>query len=325
VKIIDDILDVSRIIAGKLRLEPMPVDLVTIAGEALEVVRPSATAKGITLELEASPRFCVLLGDPERLQQVVWNLLSNAVKFSERGGVIEVAIRSTESSAVLTVADQGCGIEPDFLPFVFDRFRQADASTTRRIGGLGLGLALVRHIVELHGGRAVAHSEGPGKGALFTIEIPLRRAIAPGVDRQLPSAPSSESHALDGVRVLIVDDDADSRDLMAEVLTQAGAVAEAAPSAAAGFDALSRFHPHVLISDIAMPDEDGYAFMQRVRAMPMPETAAIPSLALTAYARPEDRAKALAKGFTTHLGKPINPRDLIAAVASLAGFARPLT
>jgi len=323
VKIIDDILDVSRIIAGKLRLEPLPMDLTRIAREALEVVRPAAEAKSIALDFRAPGKACVVLGDPERLQQVAWNLLSNAVKFSDSGGVIRLAIESTESHVLLRVSDDGRGIEPDFLPFVFDRFRQADASTTRRIGGLGLGLALVRHIVELHGGTVAAESPGPGKGSTFTIALP-RREAAPIASADRPQARSSGSldRVLEGLRVLIVDDERDARQLLAEVLAQAGAVVETAASAATGFQALQRFHPHVLVSDIAMPEEDGYSFMQRVRAASAPETASIPALALTAYTRNEDRVKALSKGFTTHIGKPVNPRDLVTAVASLASGNR---
>jgi len=326
VKIVEDILDVSRIIAGKLRIDPKPTDLVAIAREALDVVRPSASAKQIALELESQSDVCLLIGDSERLQQVIWNLLANAVKFTDRQGFVRVTIRRESSNIVLTVADNGKGIDASFLPFVFDPFKQADASTTRRFGGLGLGLALVRHIVELHGGSVGAESDGPGKGATFSVTLPVHAetpvtlrepSAAPRLDRSAPS----NAGALHALRVLIVDDDPDARDMLETVLTEAGAIVEAAESAADGFTALRRFRPQVLVSDIGMPEEDGYSFVQRLRMLDPSEGGRIPSLALTAYTRGEDRTKALSAGFTTYIAKPVNPDDLVAAVANLAAFA----
>jgi PAS domain S-box-containing protein len=326
-KIIEDILDVSRVINGKFRLDPRPTDLVAVTRDALEVVRHSAAGKQIALEFQSEADAYLLIGDPERLQQVIWNLLSNAVKFTDTGGAIRVTIEQDGSSLELSVADTGKGIDPSFLPFVFDRFKQGDASTTRRFGGLGLGLALVRHIVELHGGRVEASSQGLGRGATFRITLPIR-AIAP---RTAPAEKTSSSETspptsralmkLHGLRVLVVDDDADARELLRIALINAGGSVEVAESAAEAIEALRDFHPHVLISDIGMPGEDGYTLMERVRRLGAAEGGAIPSVALTAYTRAEDRRKALAAGFATHLAKPIEPDDLVSTVAHL-GRAR---
>jgi PAS domain S-box-containing protein len=326
-KIIEDILDVSRIITGKLRVEPRPTDLVAIAKEAIEVIRPSADAKQLSIHFKPESEMFLLVGDPERLQQVIWNLLSNAVKFTEPPGFIHIVIEQQGSTIVLSVSDTGKGIDPEFLPFAFDRFKQYDGSTTRRHGGLGLGLALVRHIIELHGGSVAAESAGVGHGSKFSIMLPVR-AVIPAMARERPGSarpprPSADvSDALQGLRVLIVDDDADARELVSSVLSEAGAVTQTASSASEGLQTLSQFRPHVLVSDIGMPEEDGYAFVRRVRALDPSHGGGIPSVALTAYARSSDRTKALAAGFTTHIGKPVNPDDLVAAVANLAAFAR---
>lgn len=327
VRIVEDILDVSRIITGKLRLEPKPIDVVALTRDAIEVVRPSASAKEISLEFAPFAEVCLLVGDPERIRQVVWNLLSNAVKFTDSRGSIRVTIAQQASNISLVVADTGRGIESDLLPFVFDRFRQGDASTTRRFGGLGLGLALVRHIVELHGGSVAAESAGPAKGAVFTVTLPIR-AVAPAAhpERTLSSTDvvgfQHVRDALRGIRVLVVDDDLDARELVTAVLSAAGAVVHAAASAHDAFDAIPQFRPEILVSDIGMAEEDGYALIRRVRKLRTDEGGGIPSIALTAYTRNEDRTKALAAGFTTHVGKPVNPDDLVAAVANLAVFAR---
>ena len=326
-KIIDDILDVSRIITGKLRVEPRPTDLVAITQEAIEVIRPSAEAKQIAVDFKPDSAMLLLVGDPERLQQVIWNLLSNAVKFTEPNGAIRIVIEQHGAKIVLSVTDTGKGIDPDFLPLVFDRFKQYDGSTTRRHGGLGLGLALVRHIIELHGGSVAAESAGVGHGSKFSVMLPVR-AVIPATaqerpDSSRPPRPSTEvTDALRGLRVLIVDDDTDARELVTAVLSEAGAVTRAASSAAEGLETLSKFRPHVLVSDIGMPEEDGFAFVRRVRALDPNHGGGIPSVALTAYTRRSDRTKALAAGFTTHVGKPVNPDDLVAAVANLAAFAR---
>jgi CheY-like chemotaxis protein/anti-sigma regulatory factor (Ser/Thr protein kinase) len=327
VKIVEDILDVSRIVTGKLRIDPQPTDLVAVCNQAIEIVRPSADAKQITIAFADAGGSHPLVGDAERLQQVVWNLLSNAVKFTDKDGAITLRVLQHDSNLVLEVKDTGRGIDPEFMPYVFDRFKQADSSTTRRFGGLGLGLSLVRHIVELHGGSVAVTSPGPGLGSTFSITLPVRAVMHPARRDSSPSAtpslaPVAGTLTLPGVRVLIVDDDADARELLSIVLQSAGALVEACDSAAAGFAALRRFRPHVLVSDIGMPQEDGYMLARRVQALPVDDGGGIPSVALTAYTRNEDRAKALAAGFTTHLGKPVNPDDLVATVANLAGFAR---
>ncbi|HMJ10755.1 MAG TPA: PAS domain S-box protein, partial [Polyangiaceae bacterium] len=327
VKIIEDILDVSRIVTGKLRIDPKLTDMVTITNHVLEIIRPSAHARQISVEFQQSTATFPLVADPERLQQVIWNLLSNAVKFTDPGGAIRLAIEATTSDVVLRVHDTGRGIEADFMPYVFDRFKQADASTTRRFGGLGLGLSLVRHIVELHGGSAAVHSAGPGQGSTFSIMLPVHPSYSEEpADTGSVQAASRAFHgpqpALRGVRVLVVDDDDDARDLLTMVLEKVDATVVNAASAAAGFAALQRFRPHVLVSDIAMPEEDGYSFAQRVRALDSSAGGGIPSIALTAYTRTEDRARALAAGFTTHIGKPVDPDELVASVANLAGFSR---
>jgi PAS domain S-box-containing protein len=323
VKIIEDILDVSRVITGKLRLDPRPADFVVIIRDAIEVLRPSAEAKKIHIEFKPSTDFCLIVGDPERLQQVVWNLLSNAVKFTPPRGGVEVSLGYEGSSVALMVNDTGQGIEPDFLPFVFDRFKQADSSITRRVGGLGLGLALVRHIVELHGGHVEAMSEGIGKGASFRVVLPVRAVApadvtAPPIQKEASSESVLERAVLTGVRVLVVDDEPDARDLIAAVLAGVGAEVQTARSASEGFDAFQRFRPDVLVSDIGMPDEDGFSFMRRIRALPRTEGGAVPALALTAFAREEDRSKALRVGYTAHVGKPVDPELLASAVANLS-------
>ena len=321
VRIIDDILDVSRVVTGKLRIDARPTDLVSIARDAIEVVRPSADAKQIELTLLNSGP-CILVGDADRLRQVVWNLLSNSVKFTDRGGAITVRVGYTDSSVLLSITDTGRGIDPAFLPHVFDRFRQADASMTRRVGGLGLGLALVRHIVELHGGRVRAQSSGVGHGSTFSITLPVRAVFAPHEERRTP-APHVPKRAeptvasLANVRIVVVDDEADARELLATVLGSAGALVTTAASAQAGFEEFQRLRPDVLLSDIGMPDEDGFSLVRRIRALPADQGGQTPAIALTAFARDEDRAAALAAGFTMHVGKPVDPTALTAAVVSV--------
>ena len=325
VKLVDDILDVSRIIVGKLRIEPKPADLVSIVRESIEVVRPSAVAKAISISFEASADVVLLVGDAERLQQVAWNLLSNAVKFTQTRGTLDVAIRQESSTIVLVVRDNGRGIAPEFLPFVFDRFKQADATATRSFGGLGLGLALVRHIVELHGGSVAVESEGLKRGATFTVTLPVRAVMPQLKVEDAPTTPTRKAQriapdTLRGCRVLVVDDEPDARELLLTVLSGAGAEVETADSAAAGLEKLRSFRPNVLVSDIGMPDEDGYSLARQVRALAADKGGGIPSIALTAYTRNEDRAKALAAGFTTHVGKPVEPVDLVSAVSNLAAL-----
>lgn len=332
-KLVDDILDVSRIITGKMRLETRVCDLTALVRDAVDVVRPSAVAKAIDLQVRCPTEPCQLVADPDRIAQVVWNLLSNAVKFSDRGGTVHVTLTKPGSQYALHVSDTGIGIEPDFLPFVFDRFKQADSSTTRRTGGLGLGLALVRHIVELHGGAVDARSDGPGTGALFTCTFPIR-AVVDTASVELPAADAvaaptettpgpADTRSLHGVRVLVVDDEADARELLATMLTHAGGQVQVAASAAEATEVLARFTPHVLVSDVGMPGENGYSLLRRVRASGPPASRQVPALALTAYTRRDDRDQALAAGFTAHLGKPVLQDTLIATVASLAASATP--
>jgi PAS domain S-box-containing protein len=326
VKIIEDILDVSRIITGKLRIDPRPTDLISITNQALDVVRHSASAKQINLDFRQATEACSFVGDPERIQQVVWNLLSNAIKFTGSGGAVHIDVQRTDTSATLSVTDTGLGIDPDFLPYLFERFKQGDSSTTRRFGGLGLGLAIVRHIAELHGGSVSASSAGRGHGSTISVTLPLRAAPPESEVNAVSAAPLSplERGSLDAmlsrVRVLLVEDDPDARELVGAILVEAGAVVKSVSSAAAAIEALPGFRPQLLVSDIAMPDEDGYSLIRRIRALDAAHGGAIPSLALTAYTRTEDRTKALAAGFTTHIGKPVNPRDLIAALSNLAAF-----
>jgi CheY-like chemotaxis protein/anti-sigma regulatory factor (Ser/Thr protein kinase) len=249
------------------------------------------------------------------LQQVIWNLLSNAVKFTSSGGTITIDVAQRGPSFEISVSDTGCGIDAAFLPFVFDRFKQADGSTTRRVGGLGLGLALVKHIVELHGGEVRAASEGAGKGATFTLTLPV-----PAVELDAREEPESQkiSASLQGVRVLVVDDEQDARDMLRTAISKAGGIVEAAGSAQEALARVADFRPDVLVSDIGMPDEDGYSLMKRIRALDREQGGNVPSIALTAYTRSEERTRALAVGFTTHICKPVNPTDLLALIDSLA-------
>jgi PAS domain S-box-containing protein len=319
-KIIDDILDVSRIITGKLRLDLAPVDLVSIVRAAIEVVLPSVTAKGITLSFVPPDEDFTITADPERLQQVAWNLLSNAVKFSGSGGLVIISLTHSADHYELSVRDTGNGIDPAFLPFVFDRFKQADSSVTRRVGGLGLGLAIVRHLVELHGGEVRAESPGLGQGATFTIRLPVQRATRASDIPNDVRLSSAELHGqpgvqLHGARLLIVDDEEDARELARTILSDAGAEVQTADSAASAIEAVRSFKPQLIISDIGMPEEDGYSLLQRIHALP--EGTGIPAIAMTAFVRGQDKARALTAGFTAHLAKPVLPDDLLHAVAHL--------
>jgi PAS domain S-box-containing protein len=328
-QLIEDLLDVSRIVTGKLRLDIRTVDLAPVIDGAITSARPAADAKRISIRADLDPRLPRVSGDPERLQQVVWNLLSNAVKFTPEGGRVEVSTRQRDSQVEIVVSDTGRGIPAEFLPHVFDRFRQADQSTTRAQGGLGLGLAVVRHLVELHGGTARAESGGEGKGATFIVSLPANGAARPRdgdeppqADGKAPSA-SDEEPSLEALRVLVVEDDADARELIALALRRLGAEAVGASSADEALDLLSRERFDVLLSDIGMPERDGYSLIAELRALPPERGGATPAAALTAYAREEDRDKALAAGFQAHLPKPISPAELIETVARLAGRRAP--
>jgi len=317
-EIIDDLLDVSRIITGNLKLEARPIALVPIIEAAIDSISLAADAKRIDLNTCVDPAAGLVLGDPNRLQQVVWNLLSNAIKFTPAGGTVEVKLEKTPSEARITVADTGEGISTAFLPYVFDRFRQADSTFTRKHGGLGLGLAIVRHLVEIHGGSVAAHSAGEGRGALFTVTLPLAKTGIEG--HSSPRTPSDgfDLRALEGLRVLIADDELDARELLATVLEQRGAVVATVGSASDAIDWLANNPPpDVLVSDIGMPGEDGFDLISRVRAIAFERRAEIPAIALTAYARPEDRDRVLAAGYQSHLPKPIEPDVLASAIADL--------
>jgi PAS domain S-box-containing protein len=321
-QIIDDLLDVSRIIAGQLRLDVDQVDINQIVSGAVDVVRPAADARGVSLHWDGNPDAGVVKGDAGRLQQVLWNLLSNAVKFTPRGGSVRVSLRRHESSIEIEIADTGEGIAPEFLPRVFERFSQQEANNSRKAGGLGLGLAIVKHLVELHGGTVEAQSKGPGTGATFTIALPpvvvrrpkeaARISITPAAELQLPAE-------LVGLKVLVVDDEADGRELVQAVLERAGAVVSLASSVVEALDAIRVQRPDAIVSDIGMPGEDGYAFIQKLRALPREEGGRIPAVALTAFARGDDRRKALLAGFQNHAAKPIEAQELMVVVANLAG------
>jgi PAS domain S-box-containing protein len=323
-QLIDDLLDVSRIVTGKLRLDVMPVSPHSFIDPSVEAVRPAAEAKGVRLQKLVDTGVETVMGDPARLQQVVWNLLTNAVKFTPRGGRVRVSLERVNSRVEIAVSDTGSGIAPEFLPHVFERFRQADQKTTRQHGGLGLGLAIVRHLVELHGGSVRADSEGEGTGATFTVSLPvapfIRRVDAE--ERVHPSArdtlPAHECpERLDGMRVLVVDDEPDARELLAAGLGQCGAEVVAVSSAREALEALGGSKFDALISDIGMPGEDGYELIRRLRALP-PETGGrTPAVALTAYARTEDRLRAMRAGFEMHVSKPVELTELVVVIANL--------
>jgi len=324
-QLIDDLLDVSRIIAGKMRLAVRAVDLRAVVEAALDTVRPAAEAKGIRLQSVLDPRAAPITGDPDRLQQVVWNLLMNAVKFTARGGRVQVHLQRVNSHVEIVVSDTGQGIAAGVLPFIFDRFRQADSSSTRHHAGLGVGLALVKHLVELHGGSVTVQSPGEGQGATFVVKLPLTIAEIPAgpVPRSHPTASSSElvtpGVRLDGVRVLVIDDDVDALELAAAILGRAGAQVRTAVTAAEAMRVMREWRPDVLVSDIEMPGEDGYALIRKVRALDPREGGRTPAVALTAYGRLEDRMRTLSAGYTMHVPKPVDPGELTTIIASVAG------
>jgi PAS domain S-box-containing protein len=325
-QIIDDILDVSRIITGNLYLELQPIELAPVLESAINVVRPTAEAKGIQIEVDFEPEPTAVPGDSNRLQQVFWNLLSNAVKFTPAGGKVTVALRQVNSKVEIEVSDTGQGISSEFLPFVFDRFRQADSTSTRQHGGLGLGLAIARHLIEIHGGSVEARSRGEDQGATFIVRLPLVGSVVEspdtllspaGIDEEAKSRERSKAQQiLSGLHVLIVDDDQDTLELLGAALTQRSARVTTAASAAEAIRALKFFRPDVLISDIAMPGEDGYELMQKVIALDL--VPSIPAIAITAYAKQEDKERALAAGFQRYLAKPVELGELIAAVSEAA-------
>ena len=319
-QLIDDLLDVSRIVSGKLNLDVRPLDITSVARAAINVVRPAADAKGILLEYWAEPGLGAICADSARLHQIIWNLLSNAVKFTPSGGRIHVRVERDGTDARVTVKDTGQGIDSEFLPRVFDRFRQADSSTTRSFGGLGLGLAIVRHLVELHGGTVSAQSDGVNKGATFSTTFPLladrSEAIAVAQSGEMSVL---EFRSLDGLRVLIVDDEPEAREIISTVIMRTGAEVTACTTATEALAKLAEWKPDVILSDIAMPDEDGYSFIGKVRSLPRDKGGETPAAALTAYARDVDRRQALAAGYQMHIAKPIGASQLVHMVARLAG------
>jgi CheY-like chemotaxis protein/anti-sigma regulatory factor (Ser/Thr protein kinase) len=324
-QLIEDLLDISRIISGTLRLEVQPVNLVDVIEAALSAVMPAADARGVRivkiLDAQAGP----VSGDPARLQQVVWNLLSNAVKFTPRGGRVHVRLERVNSHVEISVADTGLGIRPEFLPYVFDRFRQADASTTRKHGGLGLGLSIVKQLVDMHGGTVRVVSPGENEGSTFTVALAVAPIHAPSSDSDRgataergPGDSQTPTVLLEGVRVLVVDDEPDARELIQRVFRDCRADVEVAASAAEALEVLDRHKPHVLVSDIGMPDQDGYDLVRAIRSRGR-GAREIPAVALTAFARSEDRRKAMLAGFQVHISKPVDPDELTAVVASLVG------
>jgi CheY-like chemotaxis protein len=340
-RLIEDLLDTARIISGKMRLETQPVELVAVIESALDAVRPAADSKGIIIvpdfSLEAGQMSYQITGDSDRLQQVVWNLVSNAIKFTPKGGQVWVGLRRGGAGVQIIVRDTGQGIGPDLLPYVFDRFRQGDSSVSRRFGGLGLGLALVKHLVELHGGSVMVESPGEGQGATFTVSLPAAPAVKLGVEAKSrgewegivprPAPHGLRPASLRGVRALVVEDETGARELITLTLEQQGALVTGVDSAAAALAALesqleggaARAPFDVLISDIGMPDADGYELIRRVRAHSDKRVSRILAVALTAYARTEDRLLALQAGFQMHVPKPVDETELTTVIATLTG------
>lgn len=318
-QLIDDLMDVSRIIRGELRLDLRPVSLNSVIVTAVETVLPTAKAKAIQIETMLNPAASSVSGDASRLQQVVLNLLTNAIKFTPKGGRVEVWLEPVDSLAQIQVKDTGNGIRADFLPYIFERFRQADSSTTRSHGGLGLGLAIVRHLVELHGGTVQAASPGSGQGATFTVQLPLLTIPQSSISKEQMCANDKSSNLLNGLRVLVVDDDKDACELLTFILEQHGAEVKAVAEVAEAFEVLVQAEPHILVSDLGMPEEDGYSLIRKVRTLPSDRGGRIPAIALTAYAKEEDRRRALLSGFQTHIPKPIEPEELLIVVANLTG------
>ena len=333
VQLIDDLLDVSRIVSGKLRVDIQPCELAEVINAGVNVTRTAAEARGITLDVRLDPSASGALCDSVRIQQVVWNLVSNAVKFTPKGGQVHVTLSREESSFQIQVRDTGQGISPDLLPHVFDRFRQADSSMRRKFGGLGLGLSIVKYIVEAHGGTVEATSPGEGKGSTFTVRLPIRAvrigeddeedeiASHSGEDEPADAVPLADRRPpvrLDGVRVLVVDDEADARRVLVMVLERVGAVVVTAGSVPAAIEALAKARPDVLVSDLGMPDQDGFDLIRQVRDDGH-DASVLPAVALTAFVQKDDAHLALLAGFQVHLPKPVDPYDLTSVIARLAG------
>jgi hypothetical protein len=324
-QLVDDVLDVSRVISGKVRLNIQPVDLPNVVRTAVESLQPAVAAKGLRLQTVIDPQAAPISGDPDRLQQIVWNLVSNAVKFTPKGGRIQVRLERNDSQVDVVVSDTGVGIKPEFLPHIFERFRQADSATTRQYGGLGLGLAIVRHLVELHGGTVEAASGGAGRGATFRVRLPVMILHPePAVDErrarvriQRPVLAPTPGK-LGAIHVMAIDDDNDALSLVQEILELAGARVTTVDSGASALELLAAIRPDVVIADVGMPDIDGFELIRRIRRSPDAQVRHIPAIALTAYARSADRVRALESGFEMHLSKPADPAELIAAIAAAA-------
>ena len=325
-RIIDDLLDMSRMIGGTIRIEAQPVNLVSVIQGAIDEVHPAAQAKPVRLTFTCPVVPDPVTGDAIRLQQVLANLLSNAIKFTPPGGHVEVTLTSAGSRAEIRVADTGQGIDAEFLPNIFERFSQADSSTTRRQGGLGLGLAIVRALVERHGGTVQAESPGRGLGATFTVRLPVLSApeVGDAERRAIRDATTAVNRParLDGIRVVLIEDDDDGRTMLTTLLELAGAVVAAAGSVHEALALLDTIRPDVIVSDVGMPDEDGFALIRRVRAREVEGEGSVPAIALTGYVRLEDRARLLAAGFQQHVRKPVEPGEIVAAIASLAAIGR---
>ena len=330
-QLIEDILDASRIITGKLRLDVRPVDLAQVIETAIDGARPAADAKSIQIKVVVDSRGALVSGDPNRLQQIVWNLLFNAIKFTGKSGQVEVCLQRSGSHVEVCVRDTGLGISAEFLPYVFDRFRQANSTRARAHGGLGLGLAIVRNLVELHGGSVHAHSDGEGRGAAFTVRLPLM-AVHPAddskslsvdraaeADRATINGKSSTLPPLDNVRVLVVDNEADAREILSIMLAEYGAKVTTATSTSEALEVLQEWKPDVLISDIGMPEEDGYALIKKIRALEPEQGGAIPAVAVTGYAGSDERVRLLSAGYQMHVTKPVELNELATLIAKLAG------
>jgi PAS domain S-box-containing protein len=320
-QLVDDLLDVSRIVSGRLKLEVQTVELAPIIEACVDAVRPWAEANGVRLDVVLDFQAFVS-GDAERLQQVIRNLLSNALKFTPKGGRVQVRLHRTESVAEVVVSDTGHGIAPELLPHVFERLWQADGSTTRRHGGLGLGLAIAKHLVELHGGTIRAESAGPGTGATFTVRLPVALVSRPPERSAEPHGAAGGAIRLSGTRILVVEDESETRAVLDRLLRERGAEVRSVETAAEAFDVLGSWVPDVLVSDIGMPGEDGYSLIRRIRALPADRGARLPAVALTAYVKADDRRKALEAGFQTHVSKPVDPDELALVIAGLAGLTR---
>jgi signal transduction histidine kinase len=321
VRLVDDLLDMSNVVSGRMRLAVQAVDLGQVIEGVLDAVRPGADAKGIRIQSVLEAPGAPVSGDAGRLQQVVWNLLSNAVKFTPKGGRVQVKVQHVKSHVEIIVSDTGVGIRVDVLPYIFDRWRQGDSSSARPQAGLGIGLALVRHLVELHGGSVFAESPGEGQGATFVVKLPLMIAEVREQPIAHRSSPSLADPSLAGVRILVIDNDPTAVDLIVEVLSQAGGDVRGCGSADVALQMLAQWRPDVLVSDIEMPGQDGYTLIRKVRALSPEQGGKTPAVALTAFSRPEDRIRSLMAGFNIHVSKPVDPGELAAIIASLAGRA----